>query len=124
MLKESLKKEESTRKSGRFARGFRCSPATEFKKGQHWRPRSRVWEKEYLNEQYIKQQKSAKDIAAENGVTEGAIFYWLSKHGIKRRSISEARRVKKWGSCGEKNPMFGRCGQDNPHWIDGSSPLR
>jgi 5-methylcytosine-specific restriction endonuclease McrA len=38
--------------------------------------------------------------------------------------MSETRRIKKWGASGKANGMFGRCGAENPRWIDGSSPER
>ena len=33
---------------GRFVKGVRSSPNTEFKKGQHWREPKPYWEKEWL----------------------------------------------------------------------------
>lgn len=95
-----------------------------FEKGTHWRPHATFREREYLRREYTANKRSAADIAREHGVTEGAIFFWLYKHGISRRSISEARAVKKWGLSGSANGMYGRCGSQNPRWIDGSSPLR
>ena len=38
--------------------------------------------------------------------------------------MSTIRKIKKWGSRGEANGMYGKCGDQNPRWIDGSSPLR
>jgi 5-methylcytosine-specific restriction endonuclease McrA len=93
-------------------------------KGGHWRNETRLWDKEYLKKEYVEKNKSAKDIAKENGITENGVFYWLAKHKIPRRTTSEARKVKKWGSRGSSNPMYGRCGDKNPRWIDGSSPER
>ena len=78
----------------------------------------------YLLREYTKKARSASDIAAEHGVTDGAVLHWLHKHGIKRRSVSQARAVKKWALSGPTNGMYGRCGSQNPRWIDGSSPLR
>jgi hypothetical protein len=48
----------------------------------------------------------------------------LAKHGIKTRSVSEARAKKHWGLSGPRNPMYGRRGKDCPTYIDGSSPER
>jgi len=109
---------------GRFLKGFRHSKKTEFKKGQHWRPHSRIRDKEYLTKEYINHQKSTSEIGKENGVTDSAVIYWLKKHNIKRRNISEAREIKHWVLKGKQNGMYGRCGSLNPRWIDGSSPER
>lgn len=95
-----------------------------FKKGTHWRPHSKHREKRYLEIEYLDKGRSASEIAGDNGVTENAVLFWLSKHGIPRRTVSEARKLKKWGSVGSDNPMFGKCGDKNPRWIDGSSPER
>ena len=58
------------------------------------------------------------------GVTDSAIDYWMRKHGIKARTISEARAVKYWGSSGPKNGMYGRTGEDNANWRGGITPER
>lgn len=58
------------------------------------------------------------------GVTEGAIFYWLSRCGIARRTVSQARSIKKWGLYGKSNPMYGRIGNANPNWRGGVTPER
>lgn len=100
--------------SGRFLPGISYSPKTQFKKGQHWRKPQRFREKEYLISRYVERKHSASDIAADFGVTETAIFFWLKKHGIKRRSISEARKHKKWKVSGKRNGMFGRTGSRSP----------
>lgn len=111
--KRSLRGAESSRdKSGRF------------RKGTHWRPHAIFRERPYLVEQYVEKKRSAKDIAVEHGVTENAILFWLTKLKIQRRTMVEVRSVKHWGLPGAANPMFGRCGSDNPRWIDGSSPER
>lgn len=95
-----------------------------FLKGTHWRPHKEHWDKEWLYNEYYTKKRSAGEIASDIGCTEANILYWLRKHGIARRSISDARAIKKWGLCGEKNGMYGRCGSENPRWIDGSSPDR
>jgi hypothetical protein len=96
----------------------------QFKKCTHWRPHAIFRERDYLDREYSIKQRSASDIAKEHGVTENAILFWISKHGIKTRTVSETRAIKHWGANGESNPMFGRCGSANPRWIDGSSPER
>lgn len=122
--KNSQDSESNRDDKGRFVKGKSNSPETQFKKGQHWRPEQVFRHKDYLAEEYVNKQRSAAEIATEHGVTEAAILFWMRKHGIPRRTVSEAREVKKWGASGEDNPMYGRCGSDNPNWIDGSSPDR
>ena len=47
------------------------------------------------------------EIASEFGVTENAIvLHWMDKHGIPRRTISEARDVKHWGLRGKIIPCM------------------
>ncbi len=104
--------------SGRKSRGAGSRPATKR------RERKPYWDKEWLTREYIQKHRSAIDIARECGGGETNVLYFLSKHGIPRRSMSETRRVKKWGAIGPANPMYGRCGSDNPNWIDGSAPER
>ena len=109
---------------GRFKQGERRSPATEFKKGEHWRPRRPHWDKEWLVAEYTEKQRSAGDIAAEVGCTDAAIIFWLRKHKIPRRSTSQARAVKHWGAEGEANPMYGKRGSANHNWKGGCTPER
>lgn len=95
-----------------------------FLPGTHWRPHAQFREREYLVREYVDGGRSAPEIAVEHGVHENAILYWLTKHGITRRTIAQARAVKPWGPAGDRNPMFGRCGPLNPRYVDGSSPER
>jgi len=96
----------------------------QFLKGNHWREKKPWWEKEWLFDQYINCKKSAFDIAKEWGVRDTAIHYWLKKHGIKGRSISESRKIKHWGSVGSDNPMWNKFGELNPRWMGGVTPER
>lgn len=75
-----------------------------FLPGHHWRPRQKWWDKEWLNTQY--KTKSASEIALENNTTESNMLYWLRKHRIQRRTVSEARQIKHWGLSGKNNPMW------------------
>jgi hypothetical protein len=109
---------------GQFVKGMRAAPATEFKPGQHWRPRKPHWDKAWLEREYLTLSRSAADIARAIEITENAVFHWLKKHGIKRRSVSEARAVKPWGSTGPANWMHGRRGADVPAWRGGHTPER
>jgi hypothetical protein len=108
--------------NGRFVKGEHASVATEFKPGQHWRERKPHWDAEWLREHYIDKALSAQEIALLCGVTGAAIIYHLKKNGIERRSTSEARLVKHWGASGEDNPMYGRTGEANQIYKDGSRP--
>lgn len=110
--------------SGRIQLGEHLSPATEFKPGQHWRPRKPHWDRAWLDREYTEKKRSSADIAAESGCGATAILFWLGRHNIPRRSTSETRAAKRWGLVGAANPMFGRVGPDNPRYIDGSSPER
>lgn len=96
----------------------------QFLKGTNWRLEAAHWSADWLRNEYEIKQRSTGEIAAEAGTTDAAIIYWLKKHGIPRRSISEARAIKHWGIAGENNPMYGRTGNKSPRYIDGSSPER
>jgi hypothetical protein len=88
-----------------------------------WTP-SLHWDSDWLRNEYEVNQRSSGEIAAEMGVTSAAILFWLKKHGIERRTISQTRAVKHWGATGESNPMYGKTGAQNPRYVDGSSPER
>ena len=109
---------------GQFTKGMHASPETEFKKGEHWRPRKPYWNEEWLRREYVDNFRSANEIAEQFGVTEAAMLYWLRKHKIPRRDMSEIRSEKHWGLSGEQNGMYGRTGEDNPHWRGGITPER
>ena len=95
-----------------------------FEKGTHWRPRKQHWDAAWLLEQYVTLGRSTGEIAAECECTDANILYWLDRHQIVRRDISQARAIKHWGLSGEANPMHGRTGSANPRYVDGSSPER
>jgi len=109
---------------GQFIKGKRPSKNTEFQKGQHWREPQPYWNKDVLEDLYIKQQKSATEIADMFECKSANILYFLKKNGIPRRSIKETREIKYWGQSGEDNPMFGVTGKDNPNWQGGHTPFR
>lgn len=109
---------------GRFKKGEHRSPSTEFKKGEHWREHKPYWEKEWLEKEYIVNQRSANEIAKQFDITESAILFWLRKHKIPARSMGDIRSIKHWGLSGEKNGMFGKRGSETPGWKGGCSPER
>ncbi|MBM4402223.1 MAG: hypothetical protein FJ044_03200 [Candidatus Cloacimonetes bacterium] len=111
-------------RKGQFIKGYHYSLATELKGGQHWREPKPFWQKEWLEREYIKNQRSANEIAKQFGITEGAILFWLHKHGIPRRRMTEIRKIKHWGLEGEKNGMYSRRGKKHPRWLGGASPMR
>jgi len=96
----------------------------QFAKGHHWRKPKPHWNKEWLKKHYVANKMSSPEIAKLVGCKENNIHYWLQKHDIKRRSISEIRKIKKWGQSGAENPMYGKTGNQNPRYVDGSSPER
>ena len=110
------------KKNGRFLKGSQLGKKTQFKKGEHWRPKQKWWDKSWLEKQY--KNKTATQIAEENNLTHGAITFWLKKHGIKTHSISKIRKMKHWGMKGKDNPMFGIIGKANPNWKGGGTPER
>ncbi len=109
---------------GRFVKGERSSPKTEFKKGHHWRDAKPYWNKEWLYNEYIIKGRSLGEIAADFNVTEPAIRFWARKHEIPTRTTSEARGIKYWGLPGERNGMYGKRGAEVPNWKGGLTPAR
>lgn len=109
---------------GRFKKGERRSPATEFKQGEHWREDQPFRHVEWLQREYVEQARSAGDIAKQFGVTAGAVLFWLHKHGIPRRTTAQARALKHWGAVGADNPMWNKRGELNPRWLGGVTPER
>lgn len=104
---------------GQFTEGHRASPSTEFKPGQHWRDPKPHWNYEWLYMAYVVKGQSAGDIAKRCNCTENNIHYWLHKHGIPRRDVSAARKLKHWGLSGKDNGMYGVTGDKNPNWKGG-----
>lgn len=96
----------------------------QFIKGAHWRVHQLFREKAWLVENYVQQERSAKDIAKQFGVTDAAVLFWLRRYDIPRRTASEARKVKRWGQSGADNPMWNRRGELNPRWLGGVTPER
>ena len=104
--------------------GQKRKPDGTFEKDSHWRIPNKLWDKQWLEEQYLSKQRSMQDIASEMGVSEPAVRHWIKKHQIPSRNISEARAIKYWGSFGADNPMWNRKGELNPNWKGGVTPER
>lgn len=112
-------------KNGQFMNGIHSHPETEFKKGdKHWRDEKLFWDYNWLNLEYTDKKQTSQDIAIKFGVSCHAIIYWLKKHGIPRRSVSENHILKPRGCPGKLNPMYGIRGEDHPGWKGGCTPER
>ena len=109
---------------GQFVKGCHPSPATEFRRGQHWRPRKPYWSAGWLRWQYVLLGRTAAEIAADWGIHENAIAYWLNKHRIPTRDVAETRAIKYWAQTGPDNPMYGRTGAQSPAWRGGITAER
>ncbi|TXH50932.1 MAG: HNH endonuclease [Desulfurellales bacterium] len=96
----------------------------QFLPGTHWREDQPFRHKAWLENEYVELGRSTGDIARQFGVTDAAILFWLRKHGIPRRSVSQARSLKHWGVSGPDNPMWNRRGELNPRWLGGITPER
>ena len=95
-----------------------------FLKGTHWRSPQAFREKDWLLREYVQKERTVDAIAAEFGVTDSAIWYWMHKHGITGRTTKEVRARKHWGSPGPMNGMYGCRGSAHPNWQGGRTPLR
>jgi hypothetical protein len=111
-------------KKGRFLKGQSYSPETQFKKGEHWREEKPFWSRDWLEDEYVDNKKSAQDIGDMFGISAAAIMFWLRKHGIPRRDAVDARNLKPRGVSGDKNPMWGRTGELSVRWQGGITPDR
>lgn len=109
---------------GHITKGQHLSVSTEFKKGQHWRERKPYWDREWLFNEYVSKKRTSADIAKEFNISANGICFWLSKHKIPSRGMSEIRKIKKWGVAGSKNGMYGRFGNLSPTWKGGCTPER
>lgn len=96
----------------------------QFTTGTHWRKHQPFRDVDWLLHEYAEKGRSTGDIAAQFSVTDAAILFWLKRHGIKRRTVSEARALKYWGASGELNPMWNKRGELNPMWLGGVTPDR
>lgn len=83
---------------------------------------------DWLREQYEDEGRGTPSIASECGVAPSVVYYWLGRHGIKPRDHSTAAKLM-WEDeeyaetisetrRGERNPMYGMTGENNP-WYSG-----
>lgn len=56
--------------------------------------------KSALEYRYLRLRRSVSEIAREMRISEGTVNYWIAKHGIQKRSISEAI-YQKWNPHGD-----------------------
>jgi 5-methylcytosine-specific restriction endonuclease McrA len=95
-----------------------------FIKGYTYRNKKLFWEKEWLINEYIIKKKSTKEIAVEQNCHRNNILFWLNKHNISVRNVSQSRKVKHWGLSGVDNPMWNKKGELNHNWKGGITPER
>ena len=100
------------------------SNSGQFQKGYTYREPKPYWDKYWLFNEYIIKGRSTQDIADEFKCRDNNIQYFLKKHNIKSRNMSEIRKIKRWGSLGKNNPMYGMSGKKNPNWKGGVSAER
>lgn len=91
-----------------------------------WDPQAKLefHSKEWLHREYVEKKRTTIEIAWELGVTPEAICYHLKKQGVRRRTLTETWKIKKWGCPGEKNGMYGVRGEAHSNWKGGITPER
>lgn len=95
-----------------------------FLKRYSYRKQKSFWDKDWIYNEYLIKGKSSKEISDDQKCSRNNILFWLNKYGIKRRNISEARKIKYWGQKGEDNPMWNKKGEINPNWKGGITSER
>ncbi len=83
-------------------------------------------EKETLRKLYEEGQLSIRDIAKKLGCSITPVKYWMKKHGIKSRTLSESGVIrcekKPQSNPGRKGmPKSHKSGKDNHQWKGGRS---
>ncbi|MBP6924174.1 MAG: hypothetical protein KBB78_01255 [Candidatus Pacebacteria bacterium] len=71
-------------------------------------------QKDYLEQKYIKKLFSVSVIAKELNCSESKVTYWIQKHGLKKRTISEAQYVKR---NPEGDPFIFKSPQTEGEWF-------
>lgn len=57
----------------------------------HYRAPKPYWDRDWLLAEYVGKERSAVEIAAQFGITIGAVYQWLRRHEIPRRTVSQSR---------------------------------
>ena len=83
-----------------------------------------IWDKNWLYQKYFVEKLSTTEIGEQVNKSHRTVSYWLGKYGYKGRTISEARKIKRWGSSGSDNGMSGMTKELNPNWRGGITPER
>lgn len=71
-------------------------------------------EKDVLKLLYLERKKSVSQIASEIGCSQNKVTYWLQRHNINRRSISEAVYIR---SNPQGDPFLFKKPSDNKEWF-------
>ena len=71
-------------------------------------------DRDFLIQQYIREQKSVRNIAKSLSCSENKVNYWLKKYNIPKRTISEAVYLK---SNPEGDPFTFKCPRDKDEWF-------
>lgn len=73
-----------------------------------------MFEKEFLEKEYLENRKSVSDISKELNCSQNKVTYWLEKHGIQKRNISESQYLKK---NPKGNPFFFSAPKTKEEWF-------
>lgn len=74
-------------------------------------PKAYYKDKDWLFRRYVYEKQTQGKIAAEAGCSPSTIRNWLRQHNIRRRSYSEAQRLRD------------QRGENHPNWKGGITPL-
>jgi predicted transcriptional regulator len=81
---------------------------------------------DWLEAQYLDNERSQQDIADECGVSQSVISEWIDKHNIDKRTRSESMQIFSVGNEGwempeemRENLSEMRKGENNPNWKNG-----
>lgn len=83
----------------------------QFIKGTTNLPHRDHWDREWLHQEYVVNQRSGTDIAEQQGVSSTVIYHHLRKNGIHRRA---SKAVEIFDVDGVSLATCSRCGSDKP----------